>query len=405
MATEQVYNVEQQMDLATLCRAVADSSPMPMAGLYGPVHTVRYVNLAFCLLTGKSKDELIGMVFSSIARCSDECTILLDRVAQTGLADRHTGQEQTDVHPLYWSYSMWPLFGPNHNHLGIMVQVTEATEFHDDAVAMNQALLLGSVRQHELTEAAELLNVQLQAAIVQGKKAEEALIGSEKLASAARMAAVLAHEINNPLAAVMNLLFLAQTTGETSASVHRYLEMADGELKRIAHITRQTLGFYRESSMPTNFLVVTLLNSALDLLQAKIVSTQVIVEKQCEELLQITANFGELRQVVSNLVLNSLDAIDAGGKVTLRASKSRSFVDGCSRIRITIADSGQGISAAALPRIFEPFFTTKGSTGNGLGLWVGKQIIEKHGGSIWVRSRTLEPRGTSFSLILPALAP
>jgi two-component system NtrC family sensor kinase len=148
-----------------------------------------------------------------------------------------------------------------------------------------------------------------------------------------------------------------------------------------------------------------LLNSALDLLQAKIVSTQVIVEKQCEELLQITANFGELRQVVSNLVLNSLDAIDAGGKVTLRASKSRSFVDGCSRIRITIADSGQGISAAALPRIFEPFFTTKGSTGNGLGLWVGKQIIEKHGGSIWVRSRTLEPRGTSFSLILPALAP
>jgi len=344
------------------------------------------------------------MAFSRIAHCADECLILLDRVAQTGLADRHTGQEPSDVHPLYWSYSMWPLFGPNHNHLGIMVQVTEATQFHDDTVAMNQALLLGSVRQHELTEAAELLNAQLQAAIILGKKAEEALIGSEKLASAGRMAAVLAHEINNPLAAVMNLLFLAQTTDDASASANRYLEMADGELKRIAHITRQTLGFYRESSVPTTFLVVALLNSVIDLLQAKIVSTQVIVEKQCEDLLQITAIFGELRQVISNLVLNSLDAIGTGGRVTLRASRSQSPVDGSVRIRIMIADNGQGISAAALPRIFEPFFTTKGSTGNGLGLWVGKQIIEKHAGSIWVRSRTSQPHGTTFSIVLPERA-
>jgi len=329
--------------------------------------------------------------------------LLLDRVVKTGLAESHTGQEHSGIHPLYWSYAMWPLLGADHSHLGIMVQVTEAAKFHDNAVAMNQALLLGSVRQHELTEAAELLNVQLQAAIILGKKAEEALIGSEKLASAGRMAAVLAHEINNPLAAVMNLLFLAQTTADTPAPVHRYLKMADDELNRIAHITRQTLGFYRESSVPTNFPVVTLLNSVIDLLQAKIVSTQVIVEKQCDDLLQITAIFGELRQVISNLMLNSLDALGEGGRVTLRASRSRNPLDGSSRIRITIADNGQGIGAAVLPRIFEPFFTTKGSTGNGLGLWVCKQIIEKHGGSVWTRSRTCDPRGTTFSITLPAL--
>ncbi|ADW69576.1 PAS domain-containing sensor histidine kinase [Granulicella tundricola] len=400
MATEQIVNVAE-MDFSALCRAVADASPMPMAGLGGSLHTLRYVNLAFCLLTGKSKDELLGTAFSSIAHCPDECMLLLDRVAKTGLADSHTGQEHNGIHPLYWSYAMWPLRGANQNHHGIMVQVTEAAQFHQDAVAMNEALLLGSVRQHELTEAADLLNVQLQAAIIVAKNAEAALIGSEKLAFAGRMAAVLAHEINNPLDAAMNLLFLAQTTGETPSAIRQYLETADGELKRVAHITRQTLGFYRESSEATTFLVVTLLNSVIDLLQAKRVSTQVIVEKQCDDLLQITAVFGELRQVISNLMLNSLDALGEGGRVTLRASTSRDPLNGSARIRITLADSGQGIDAAVLPRIFEPFFTTKGSIGNGLGLWVCKQIIEKHSGTIKVRSRTDDRHGTTFSLVLP----
>ena len=327
---------------------------------------------------------------------------LLDRVAQTGLGDSHTGQEHTGIHPLYWSYAMWPLLGPNHKHLGIMIQVTEAAKFHDDAVAMNQALLLGSLRQNELMEAAELLNVQLQTAIILGGKTEQALIGSEKLASAGRMAAVLAHEINNPLAAVMNLLFLAQSSGNTSEPVQQYLKMADDELKRIVHITRQTLGFYRESSAPTTFPVATLLNSVIDLLQAKVASTQVIVVKQCDELLHITASFGELRQVISNLMLNSLDALGEGGRVTLRASTSHNPLDGSARIRFTVADNGGGISSGVLPKLFEPFVTTKGSIGNGLGLWVSKQIIEKHGGSIRIRSRTCEPHGTTFSMIVPA---
>ena len=404
MATEQVDNVAQEMDFPTLCRAVADASPMPMAGLAGSLHTLRYVNLAFCLLAGKSKDELIGTAFCDITNGTNECALLLDRVAKTGLADSHTGQEHSGINPLYWSYAMWPLLGADHSPLGILIQVTEAAKFHDDAVAMNQALLLGSVRQHELTEAADLLNVQLQAAIILAKKAEDALIGSEKLASAGRMAAVLAHEINNPLAAVMNLLFLAQTTADTPEPVRQYMKMADDELKRIAHITRQTLGFYRESSVPTTFHVATLIDSVIDLLQAKMVSTQVIVEKQCDDLLQVTAIFGELRQVISNLMLNSLDALGEAGRVTLRASTSRNPLDGRSCIRITIADNGQGIDAVTLPSISDPFFTTKGSTGNGLGLWVCKQILEKHGGSIRVRSRTCEPQGTTFSIVPPVPA-
>ena len=405
MKTEPADNADQETDLPVICCAVADASPIPIAGLSGPKHILRYVNLAFCLLTGKSKDELIGTDFCGTTPGANECMLLLDRVAKTGLGDRYTGQDDAGIHPLYYSYAMWPLLGADHNHLGILVQVTEAAKFHDDAVAMNQALLLGSVRQHELTEAAELLNVQLQAAILLGKKAEEALIASEKLASVGRMAAVLAHEINNPLAAVMNLLFLAQNRADTPAPVHQYLKLADDELKRIAHLTRQTLGFYRESTGPTTFHVTTLLNSVIDLLQAKMVATQVIVEKQCDDVLQMTGVFGELRQVISNLMLNSLDAIGDGGRVTLRASRSRSPCDGSSRIRITVADNGQGIGAAALPRLFEPFFTSKGSIGNGLGLWVCKQIIEKHGGSIWIRSRLCKPHGTTFSIVLPERNP
>jgi two-component system NtrC family sensor kinase len=401
MATEQVDYTQQAIALPKLCRSVADASPMPMAGLNGPAHILRYVNLAFCLLTGKSKDELIGMSFCGIAPCTEDCLSLLDRVTLTGLGDSHTGQEHTGAHPLYWSYAMWPLLGEDHSHLGIMVQVTEAARFHDDAVAMNQALLLSSVRQHELTEAAELLNVQLQAAILVGKKSEEALIGSEKLASAGRMAAVLAHEINNPLAAVMNLLFLAQTSDDTPALVRQYLEMAAGELKRIAHITRQTLGFYRESTRPTTFHVFTLLDSVVDLLQAKIRSTQVMVETECDKRLQMNASSGELLQIIANVMLNSLDALGEGGRVRLRASLSPNPLSGRGRIRITIADNGRGIDAAILPRLFEPFFTTKGSIGNGLGLWVCKQIIEKHSGTIRVRSRTDDGHGTTFSMVLP----
>ena len=169
MLTEEVNTAEQKLDLQTLCKTVADASPMAMAGLCGSLHTIRYVNLAFCLLTGKSKDELIGTAFCEVTSGANECVLLLDRVVKTGLADISTGWEKTQIHPLYWSYAMWPLLGVDHSHLGIMVQVIEAAKTHSDTVSMNQALLLGSVRQHELTEASDLLNAKLQAAIILAK--------------------------------------------------------------------------------------------------------------------------------------------------------------------------------------------------------------------------------------------
>jgi two-component system, NtrC family, sensor kinase len=402
MASDQINNGGRPVARSDLDRSVTEGSPMPMAELEADTHIIQYVNPAFCLLAGKTKEELVGSDFTDLTAAGEDFLSLFRRVYRTGKVGTHTGSAHSVSNPLYWSYAMWPVFAVDHRTLGIAIQVIETTSFHQDVTAMNQALLLGSVRQHELTEAAELLATQLQSEIVARKNAEEALIRSEKLASVGRMAAVLAHEINNPLAAVMGIVYLMQNTNNLPASVAENLERADGELKRIAHITRQTLGFYRESLHLAAFYVAPLLDSVLDLLKSRIQSTLAIVEKQCDAELQMTAMQGEVRQVISNLLLNSLDSIDIGGRVVLRASISTSPTDRSQRVRITISDDGRGIGESVLSQIFEAFFTTKGAIGNGLGLWVSKQIVDKHGGSIQVRTSTVgQQRGTTFSVILP----
>ena len=178
--------------------------------------------------------------------------------------------------------------------------------------------------------------------------------------------------------------------------------MADAELKRIAHITRQSLGFYRESNAPALTSVNAVLESAVDLLKSKIKAKHAVIEKQWDGDVQVTAVAGELRQVFSNLLANSLDAIDEKGTIKLRVSTGAAFNNGHRCVRVTVADNGKGISASSRQHIFEPFFTTKGTVGTGLGLWVSKQIIDKHGGTIRMRSSSNGARrGTVFSVVLP----
>jgi len=234
------------------------------------------------------------------------------------------------------------------------------------------------------------------------KQAEEALLRSEMLASAGRMAASIAHEINNPLEAIMNTLYLARNTANVSVEAHEYLDIADGELMRIAHITRQTLGFYREFSAATSNSTSNLIGSVVNLLKAKIRANGANVQQQCEETLQVMGIAGELRQVLANLLANSLDAVGQDCRIVLRASPCVDPNNGRQRIRITVADSGHGMGAATAKQIFDPFFTTKGTVGTGLGLWVCKQLVEKNGGSLRVRSTTEgRRRGTTFSVMFP----
>jgi signal transduction histidine kinase len=238
------------------------------------------------------------------------------------------------------------------------------------------------------------------------KLAEQALLRSEMLASAGRMAASIAHEINNPLEAILNMIYIVRTSPDISAENRDFLEVADGELMRIAHITRQTLGFYREFSAPTSNSAVELMESVVSLLQAKIRSSRAAVDIQCDPAIHVLGIAGELRQVLANLLSNSLDAIDRKGRIILRATASVDPVNGKPCVRITVADSGQGIPPAIVKQIFEPFFTTKGTVGTGLGLWVCKQLVEKNGGCIQVRSSTAPNRsGTTFSFVLPSATP
>ena len=238
--------------------------------------------------------------------------------------------------------------------------------------------------------------------ISERKRTEEALLRSEKLASVGRMAATIAHEINNPLAAITNTLFLARMKADEPASVREFLDVAEDELKRITHITRQTLGFYRENSGPAIVNVNAVMESAVDVMKSKIGAKHAVIEKDWDGEVNVSAIAGELRQVFSNLLGNGLDAIDEGGTIKLRVSLSPDFKDGKRTARVTVADNGKGIAAKSMPHIFEPFYTTKGTVGTGLGLWVTKQIIDKHHGKIRLRSSTDGARrGTVFMVILP----
>jgi len=233
------------------------------------------------------------------------------------------------------------------------------------------------------------------------KQAEAALLRSERIASLGRMAATISHEINNPLAALTNLLFLARRTEGISGEARELLEEADAELRRVAHITRQSLGFYRESTAPSPTNVNALIESAIDLLKGKIRTRNASIEKQWNIVEEVTGVPGELRQVFSNLLVNSIDAVDEGGTIKVRISKCR-LRDGSPGVRISFADNGKGMEPATLAHIFEPLYTTKGEVGTGLGLWVSKQIVEKHRGIIHVRSSFQGRRkGSTFSIVLP----
>jgi PAS domain S-box-containing protein len=228
------------------------------------------------------------------------------------------------------------------------------------------------------------------------KLAKEALIRTEKLSAAGRLAASIAHEINNPLEAVTNLLYLARSAPERT---QEFLAMADEELARVTHLTKQTLGFYRDSGSSELIDFSALIEGVLNIYQSKFKGKQISVVKKLAVTERITTVAGEVRQVLSNLLANAVDASPNQGTITIRTrfAVAQGAVAG---VRITVADTGSGIDPAVKGKIWEPFFTTKKDVGTGLGLWVSRQIIEKHAGSIRFRSSA---RGTVFVLFLPSI--
>jgi PAS domain S-box-containing protein len=245
------------------------------------------------------------------------------------------------------------------------------------------------------------------------KRSEDALRKTEKLAATGRLAASIAHEINNPLEAITNLLFLLHNFCELKDPALNYVVMAQHEARRISEITQQTLRFYRQSTLPARANMSELLDSVLSLYQGRLNTLGIKVERDYDPAMDLFCFAGEIRQVFANLVGNAIDATAAGGRLAIRVRRSRSWKDPRQiGVRFAVADTGSGMDPEVAERVFEAFFTTKEVTGTGLGLWVSHEIIMKHKGLVRVRTRTVShapetqdgqarQSGTVFMLFFP----
>jgi signal transduction histidine kinase len=249
------------------------------------------------------------------------------------------------------------------------------------------------------TEAGEIGGaVSVEFDITGRKQTEQALIKSEKLASVGRMAATIAHEINNPLAAVMNSLYLVGMSRALPQDVRPHLELAQRELERTAHITKQTLGFYREgASRSSTVRLPEVLEQILEIYASRLRNNRIQIERKRCTPCEVYGVEGEVRQIVSNLVANSIDAMPQGGVLYVRTCSVKSGERPMSSF--VIADTGGGIAPEHFKQIFEPFFTTKQSIGTGLGLWVTRELVRKNNGKIRIRSKL--GRGTVVTIWLP----
>ncbi|MGA7522039.1 MAG: PAS domain S-box protein [Acidobacteriaceae bacterium] len=238
--------------------------------------------------------------------------------------------------------------------------------------------------------------------ITQEKKTEQTLRVTERLASVGRMAATVAHEINNPLEAVINLVYLARGCA-VREDMQKYLNTIDEELDRVSHLTRQTLGFYREAKAPSAVRVGPMVDSLVSFFGTRARNKGIEILPEIRRDPEIYAVAGEIRQVITNLLSNSIDAVGSGGLIRIRIDAATCLHGNQSPgVRITVADSGPGIPLSIRSKLFEPFFTTKADVGTGLGLWVCTNIVKRHHGSIRVKSSTIPGKSwTAFCVVLP----
>lgn len=236
--------------------------------------------------------------------------------------------------------------------------------------------------------------------------AEEGLRQAEKLAATGRLASTMAHELNNPLESVTNLLFLVRSDPALPDGACRdYLAHAEQELARVTHMVGLTLGFFGGNSSPTLVSVPEIVNDLLAIYAGRIVAKKLHIEPRFDENLELRAVRAELRQVFANLLTNAIDVSPMGGSIYLRVHRRRDWSHPERHgVRVSIADQGPGIKLEDRPKLFEPFFTTKKDVGTGLGLWASKRMIERLNGWIRFRSSNRPGRsGTVFSVYLPTV--
>jgi len=232
------------------------------------------------------------------------------------------------------------------------------------------------------------------------KKMQRQIIESEKFASAGRVAATVAHEINNPLESVMNLIYLARVHGTVDETANEYLLTAEQEIERVSQIARQTLGYYRDQAGQAEVFLHDLVEDVLKIYSVVLRSASIRVVCRFDDRKSVEVNRGEMLQVISNIVANSIDAMPDGGVLDIRVAASATREQ--AGVRLVIRDDGIGIERKHLNRVFDPFFTTKGDRGTGIGLWIARELVERRHGKIAMTSNTdAERSGTTTSVFIP----
>jgi len=405
-------------DLSRLCLSIADHAPLPMATVEGAGHLVRYVNPAFCRLIRKTKDELMGKSFAEILPAKDECVTLLNRVYRTGIAESHTEQEHSRAHPVFWSYTMWPVMAEE-RPLGVMIQVTETAQFHENTVAMNEALILGSVRQHELTAAANLSNSRLLEQIGERELAEEALHRAQaQLTDRAgqleglviertseltttnnqleAFAYSIAHDLRAPLRAMQGFsrMLVDETGTALSETGKDYANRINKSAKFMDALLSDLLIFSRISQQRVQLTVINLqtaIESVLARLKNDIQEKNARVESAGPWPI-VLAHEPTLAQVLFNLVSNALKFVapKVAPVVRLRAEAQGDL------IRVWVEDNGFGIAPNHQAEIFRLFTRLDGEKygGTGIGLAIVQKGVERMGGRVGLES--LAGQGSRF---------
>ena len=279
---------------------------------------------------------------------------------------------------------------------GERIEHYETTRVKKDGEAIEVSLTISPIRN----EANEIVGTSKIARDISGRKRiEQIVIQADKLATMGRMAATIAHEVNNPLSSVLNLIFLARTNNGT-AEAASYLFTAETEIERVSHIARQTLGYYRDLGAPGKLLLHELIEEVLKVYKSKLDTRGIAVLRAFDDPRSIVASRGELVQVFSNIIANAIDSMTLGGVLSIQTRSLPNVPE--DGLQVLIQDQGVGIAPEHLSRVFEPFFTTKGNLGTGIGLWVARQLIEKRGGHITVTSKTEQPdSGTTIAISIP----
>jgi PAS domain S-box-containing protein len=332
---------------------------------------VAFMNRVAEVATGWRWRDALGKPLAEIFRLSDEVGIVAEDLL------RAVAETQTAL----------PLAGNTHLLRGSDHLPVEATAA--PIVARGSAMLGVVIIFRDIT---------------QRQQSENALRNSERLAALGRLASSMAHEINNPLDSLANLLYLLEHQAGLDSTGQEQLKLAGEELERITQIARNMLGFHRLVAEPVPVQLSHIVDTVLVLYSGRLRASGVQVEKRFDIPGVVLAQPVEMRQVFANLVANAIDASPVGGRVVVHVRHGCDWRDGARPgVRVFVADGGSGIDRAAQTRIMEPFFTTKGQRGNGLGLWVTRGIVEKYGGSLRFRSSTDPARhGTVFSVFIPS---